>query len=166
MNKQVLHTFLDTVKTIVRLLLLLAGDVSLNPGPGVCGLHLGTVNAHSMRDKAPALTDFTTSNRIDPLAITETWLTNREISADLIEMTPRGFSFQKPKAQSSGGGLGLFVSSAHKFTSTSLPTQTRFESTSCKLGCGKSCLYILNMYRRPGPATTFYSSQIFWNLLI
>ena len=39
------------------LLLLLAGDVSLNPGPGVHGLRLGTVNALSMRDKAPALSD-------------------------------------------------------------------------------------------------------------
>ena len=37
------------------LLLLLAGDVSLHPGPGVHGLRLGTVNALSMRDKAPAI---------------------------------------------------------------------------------------------------------------
>ena len=44
------------------LLLLLAGDVSLNPGPGVRGLRLGTVNALSMRDKAPALFDVVASN--------------------------------------------------------------------------------------------------------
>ena len=36
------------------LLLLLAADVSLNPGPGVRGLRLGTVNARSMWDKVPA----------------------------------------------------------------------------------------------------------------
>ena len=35
------------------LLLLLAGDVSLNPGPVAPNLRRGTVNARSMRDKAP-----------------------------------------------------------------------------------------------------------------
>ena len=54
------------------LLLLLAGDVSLNPGPGVRGLHLGTVNARSMRDKVPALSDLVACKSIDLLGITET----------------------------------------------------------------------------------------------
>ena len=37
------------------LLLLLAGDVSLNPGSVVRGLCLGVFNAHSMQDKMPTL---------------------------------------------------------------------------------------------------------------
>ena len=57
-------------------LLLLTGDVSLMPGPGVCGLRLGTVNARSMQDKAPALSDLVASKSIDLLDITETWLTH------------------------------------------------------------------------------------------
>ena len=69
------------------LLLLLAGDVSLNPGPGGRGLRLGTVNARSMRDKAPALSDLVASKIID-LGFTETWLTTKETSADLADMTP------------------------------------------------------------------------------
>ena len=75
------------------LLLLLAGDVSLNPGPGVLGLRLGTVNALSMRERAPALSDLVASGSIDLLGITETWLTTKETSADLADMTPRGFLF-------------------------------------------------------------------------
>ena len=71
------------------LLLLLAGDVSLNPGPGVCGFHLGTVNARAMQDKVPALSDLVPSKSIDLLGITETWLTMKETSADLADMTPR-----------------------------------------------------------------------------
>ena len=59
------------------LLLLLAGDVSLNPGPGVCGLRLETVKAHSMQDKAPALSDLVARKSIDLLGITETWLTTK-----------------------------------------------------------------------------------------
>ena len=72
----------------LSLLLLLARDVSLNPGPVAPNLRLGTVNARSMRDKAPALSDLVVSKGIDVLGTTETWLTIRETSSDLAEMTP------------------------------------------------------------------------------
>ena len=102
------------------LLLLLAGGVSTNPGPAVhrpkLNFRLGTVNARSMRDKAAVLSDLVVSQRID-LGITETWLTATETSADLAEVTPPGFSFfQIPRPKRRGGGVGLFISSAYKFT--------------------------------------------------
>ena len=85
-------------------------------------------------------------------------LTTKETPADLADMTPEGFSFfNKPRTWRRGGGVGLFVSSAHKFTAISLPTQTSFEAISDKLECGQSCLIILNIYRPPGPATAFFS---------
>ena len=89
------------------MLLLLAGDVSLNPGPGVCGLCLGTVNACFMQDKAPTLSDLVSSKSIDLLGITETRLTTKETSADLADMTPEGFSFfHKPRTRRREGGVG------------------------------------------------------------
>ena len=92
----------------MSLLLLLAGDVSLNPGPERPNLRLGTVNARSMRDKAPVLSDFVVSKRIDLLGITETWLTTRETSGDLAEMTPHGFSlFKIPGANKQGEQLAF-----------------------------------------------------------
>ena len=92
---------------------------------------LGTVNARSMRDKAAVLSDLVVSERIDPLGITETWLIARKTSADLAEVTPAGFSFfQIPRAKRRGGGIGLFVSSAYKFTRIILPAHTSFESKS------------------------------------
>ena len=140
------------------LLHLLAGNVSLNPGPIVRGLHLGTVNAHSMRDKAPALSDLVTIKGINLLGITERWLTTRETSADLAKMNPQGLSFfQKPRGRRRRGGVDLFISSADKFSVISLPTQVSFEAVSGKLECGQSCLIILNKYLPPGPATTFFS---------
>ena len=72
----------------LSLLLLLAGDGSLNPGPVAPNLRLGTVNARSIRDKAPVLSDLVVSKGIDLLGITETWLTIRKTSCDLAEMTP------------------------------------------------------------------------------
>ena len=119
------------------LLLLLAGDVSFNPGPGVRGLRLATVNARSMRDKAPALSVLVASKSIDLLGITETWLTTKETSTDLADTTPGGFSFfHKPRTGRRKGGVCLFVSSTHKFTAISLPTQTSFEAILGKLECG------------------------------
>ena len=77
----------------ISLLLLLAGDACLNPGPGVCNRDLDTVNALSMQDKAPVLSDLMTSKYLNLLDITETWLTSSESSADLAEITPNAFSF-------------------------------------------------------------------------
>ena len=123
--------------------------------PWVANLRLSIVNARSMRDKAPVLSDLMTSKNINILGITGTWLTLRENSADLDEMTPKGFSiFHKPRTQRRGGGVGLFISMAHKFTSISLPTQSSYESISDTLECGQSCLNVLNIYRPPGPSTS------------
>ena len=138
----------------LSLLLLLAGDVSLNPGPVAPNLRLGTVNARSMRDKAPALSDLVVSKGINLLGITETWLTIRETSSDLAEMTPNGFSFfQTLRVNKRGGGVGLFISNAFKFTPINLPSLSSFECISGKLECGRACLNILNIYRPPGPCS-------------
>ena len=56
-----------------------------------------------------------------------------------------------------GGGVGLFVSSTHKFMAISLPTLTSFEAILGKLECGQSCRIILNIYRPPGPDIAFFS---------
>ena len=69
-------------------LMLLESDVSLNPGLVAPNLRPGAVNALSMRDKAPDRSDVVVSEGIDFLGITETWLTTRETSSDLAEMTP------------------------------------------------------------------------------
>ena len=142
-------------------LLLLAVDVSFNPGLVVPNLHLVTVNAHSMRDKAPALSDLVVNKGTNLLGITETWLTTRETSSDVAEMTHHGFSFlQIPRVNKRGGGVGLFVSNAFKFTPISLPSQSGFESISGKLECGRAHLSILNIYHPPGPASSSFSELL------
>ena len=141
------------------LLLLLAGDVSTNPGPAVRKLNfrLRTVNARSMRNKDGVLSALVVSQRIDLLGITETWLTARETSADLAEVTPPGFSFfQIARVKRRGGGVGLFVSSAYQFTPIILPAHTSFESISGNIELHQSCLNILNIYRQPRPTSTFF----------
>ena len=86
------------------------------------------------------------------------WLTTRETSSDLAKMTSHGFSFlQTPRVNKRREGVGLFVSNAFKFTPISLPSQSSFECISGKLKCGWACLNILNIYRPPGPASSFFS---------
>ena len=138
----------------ISLVLLLACGACLNPGPEVHKLHLAPFNACSMERQSP----FMTCNNIDILSNTDTWLTAKETSADLTELTAQGFSFfQKPRAQRREGEVGLFVSSAHRFTSVSPPTQTSCESIFGKLESGQSFLNILNICCPPGPTTALFS---------
>ena len=61
------------------LLLLLSGDVSLNPGPNIsCNMRFATTNLRSVRQKSAALSDLISSKQIDILAMTETWLSSRQ----------------------------------------------------------------------------------------
>ncbi len=137
------------------LLLLLAGDVSVNPGP-IRSLRIATINARSMRDKAPALSDLVHSKNIDVLSITETWLTNKETRASLADVTPAGFSFhQVPRSGRSGGGVALFVSSHFTFDAISIPAKASFEAICGRISDRKTCFNILNIYRPPGASNQF-----------
>ena len=49
-------------------LLLLCGDISLNPGP----VSLGVINCCSVRNKGPTIADIVSSQSLDLLSITET----------------------------------------------------------------------------------------------
>ena len=90
-------------------------------------------------------------------SLIEAWLTAKETSADIADTTPGGFSFfHKPGTRQRGGGVGLFESSAHKFTAVGLPAQTGFGAISGKFGCGQSCLVVLSVCRPPGPAAAFF----------
>ncbi len=136
-------------------LLLLAGDVSLNPGP-MHNIRVGTINARSMRDKAPALSDLIQTKSIHILAVTETWLTRKETTASLADITPTGFSFHhKPRVGRRGGGVGLLVSTALKFSPISLPSQSSFEAICGSISNGNICFNILNIYRPPGSNSAF-----------
>ena len=72
---------------------------------------------------------------------------------------PHSFSFlQTPRVNKRGEGVDLFVSNAFKFPPINLlPSQSSFECISGKLKCGRACLNILNIYRPPRPASSFFN---------
>ena len=70
------------------LLLLLSGDVSLNPDPTISSrIRMATVNVRSIRQKSASVSDLVTTKSLDVVAITETWLKAKETSAALADIT-------------------------------------------------------------------------------
>ena len=78
----------------LALILLLAGDVSLNPGPVVRhNIRLATTNIRSIREKTASITDLIISKTIDILAVTETWLRPHDTDACIADISPPGYTF-------------------------------------------------------------------------
>ena len=123
-------------KPSIRLLLLLilAGDVSTNPGPGRPNVKIATVNARSLKLKTAAITDLISSHSIDILALTETWIKPSDTVACVADLTPPGFCFKhRPRAVRRGGGVGFMVSDVYQTEEVPLPTYSTFESFSLKI---------------------------------
>ena len=136
------------------LLLLLTGDVSLNPDPGVRGLRLGTDNAHSMQDKAPALSDLVTSKGIDLLGMRHGWPQGK--TPQILSKWPSRVSpsFRNLKHAERRRNGAVHVIGPYTLV-ISLPAQTSFEAISGKRG--QLWFIFLNIYHPPGPTTTFFS---------
>ena len=76
----------------LSIILLLADDVSINPGPKTFqNMCFATTNVRSVCHKSAALSDLILSKHIDILALTETWLLASDTSACLADICPNGF---------------------------------------------------------------------------
>ena len=84
------------------LILLLDGDVSLNPGPPTQGV----LNARSVRNKGPLLADMVASNDLDLLSLTETHIRPFDSDSFLQSITPPDLTFpHRPRPSGIGGGV-------------------------------------------------------------
>ena len=69
-------------------LVLLSGDVTLNPGP----LKFGFANCRSIRNKGPILHDEIKTGNFDGFGLTETHIKALDTPSFLNELTPEDFS--------------------------------------------------------------------------
>jgi hypothetical protein len=72
--------------TFIMSLILLSGDVEVNPGPSRnLTLNVGHINARSLNveDKCDEIAFLVVEQRLDIFAVSETWL-NQEMSSDLL----------------------------------------------------------------------------------
>ena len=93
-------------------LVLLSGDVALNPGP----LKFGFANCRSIRNKGPILCDEIQTGNFDVFGLTETHIKALDTPSFLNELTPEDFSLVHTNRENKhGGGVGFFIKSALDF---------------------------------------------------
>ena len=109
--KFVLATWLINV-TLDANLILLANDVSLNPGQGsappasIKGLRVYHLNIHSLRNKLDELRLFCNEYKLHILSLNETWL-DENISDDELQLT--GYNIIRKDRDSFGGGVAVYI---------------------------------------------------------
>ena len=120
--------------TLFSLLLILSGDVELNPGP-VSALSVSSLNIRSATsvtadlDKPACLQEFITDNSLDLLLLTETWLHPDSSSEVLHSLTPDNYSIiSHPRPAGKGGGIAAIYKSSLQVVSLPLPSFPSFEA--------------------------------------
>ena len=106
---QVTHCFRN-VNPWWSIILILSGDISLNPGPSVRNIKACLLNARSLRNKTSAFNKFVSSNDLDIIGVIETWLRPSDTQGLMDEITPAGFQLHHvPHRNKKGGGVAVFV---------------------------------------------------------
>ena len=128
------------------MLLLMCGDVAMNPGL----VMLGSVNARSIRNKGPLLADTTALfHTFDFLCRT----TNSD--SFLRSLTPDGFSLiHRPRLLGIGGGVGFFIRDLYKCHKVDTPNYSSFENIVISVSVSCQTLLLASIYRPPGPCSS------------
>ena len=150
---------------ILWLILLLSGDIELNPGP--TSLKFCHLNVHSASscsptlDKPTAIQEFITDHNLDLFAITETWLQTDSLPSTLNSLTPAGYSIlHQPRPIGIGGGVTLIYCSFLKVIKIQVPIYTTFESLCTKLTISGSSFTLVTIYRPPNTSHPVFISEL------
>ena len=151
------HVFPDTVKQSgLMLLLLMCGDVAMNPGP----VMLGSVNARSFQNKGPLLADTIASQAFDFLCLTETHIRATDSDSFLHSLTPDGFSLiHRPRSSGIGGGVGFFIHGSYKCHKVDTPNYSSFENIVLSVSVSCRTLLLASIYHPSGPRSSIFSDE-------
>ena len=131
---RVTHSYKHVSPWVSSLLLILSGNVSINPGPNTSLLTGSLINIRSIRNKSVALADFINSNKSDIIAVTETWLRPDDADSFIASVTPPGYKCTHvPRPEGRGGGVGFFICDDTDFKVLPQPCFNIFESISVHL---------------------------------
>ena len=150
------------------ILLLLAGDVELNPGPSA--LTFTHLNIRSIRsfEKSSSLHNYLADHPTDILSLNETWLQPTDSDNFISSLAPSGFSIlNSPRLTGHGGGLAVIHRSFLKiksFRARNFPSPVSFELMATKLTSGNKETIFLNIYRPPSSKISTFFDE-FQNLL-
>ena len=139
-------------KCFLVFLLLLSGDIQLNPGPApfininatspldvyepfsspsYAKLRVATLNARSISNKSAVICDHIIENKLDVLCISETWINDGEMTSSLLSsLLPSEYClshyYGRPQL-SRGGGVAIINHNSIHHTSISIPSFSSFE---------------------------------------
>ena len=126
---------------VVSLLLLLSGDISLNPGSSpspINNVRMAKINVRSISNEIASFCDIVESKKLDVVAVTETWLSTKETSASLADVTPNGFKLVQNPRKGRGGGVAIMVNELFNLTPCDITNYTSFEEVACKIATSSS----------------------------
>ena len=142
------------------ILLLLAGDVSLNTGPSGSNerIKIATMNVRSIKPKTAPFSEYATSKNLDIVAVTEAWLKHDETKSTIADISPPGYSFfHEPRAdQRAGGGVGILVSDQLKTDIHPLPSFKTFEAISARIGNNSFSGFVVCLFRLQNGTCQFF----------
>ena len=144
-------------KSYFLLLILLSGDIHLNPGP-TSQFKICTLNIRSLTNQLhyTALADLALTHNINLFALSETWVTPSTTFSELSEATPPEFSListprpvspTNQKKKIVGGGTAFLIHNSSTIVSTSSEIFKSFELSSITIKLLKSKLTVFNIYR-------------------
>ena len=158
--------------TLFSLILLLAGDVEINPGPtpstSLNISHLNIRSASSITtelDKPASLQESIADLKLDILSLSETWLSLDTLPSVLNSLTPPNFSIlNSPRTTGRrGGGLALIYRSTLKISKIPLQPFTTFESLCARFtttsGTKPFSFILLTVYRPPSSSKSIFLSE-------
>ena len=120
-------TFCEKASFRQLALVLLSGDVALNPGP----IKFGFANCRSIRNKGPTLCEEVKTGNFDVFCLTETHIKALDTPSFLNELTPEDFSFVNTNREKKrGGGVGFFIKSGLDFKTIHSPEFSSLENHS------------------------------------
>ena len=157
----------------VALLLLLGGDVSLNPGPSSSRRHppqvsLGCINACSAVSKTALLHDLISERDIDILVLTETWVTSETLRSVYADLAPPGYKvFNAPRmivpgGPTRGGGVAVVFRDSITVRPVTLPNVhlVAFEMQVVRIISPPSSHTIIAVYRPPPNLTSVFFDEL------
>ena len=131
------------------LLLLLCGDVAVNPGP----TNFGFVNCRSIRNKGPLLHDLIQCSDLDILGLVETHIRPTDTDGFLNSLTPLNYSLiQNPKC--TGLGVGFLCRKSFSPSNVSAPVFRSFEIIIISFRSDYNSFVAACVYCPPGSCTT------------
>ncbi len=117
-------------------------------GKNVMPLKMALINARSITNKTFLLIDFFSSNNLDFLFVTETWLTPED-RASLSELCPTNSNYLScPRTFSRGGGVAVIFKNVFSCRPLPIDAYSSFEALVCEVDLSEPLLCAL-IYRAP-----------------